>query len=129
MGMADVCRMREHSSKRFSAVAYRVLFFLRDLSAGLSVFRQIEERIVAESVLPVDAVGDHAFHRAAHNVLGAVGEYCPHSRDEPCRAILVGDVFHALHDLFHLVVVIRVVTEIARGIDAGLAAKGVDHKT
>ena len=119
---------RHHGAQGFAAVADGIFLLLRDLGAGLAVFGQIEEGVIAEAILPADLTADHALHGAANHVLGSVRENGADRRDESGGALLVGHILHALHDLTHLVVVIRVVSQVAGGIDTGLAAQRIDHK-
>ena len=109
-------------------MADRVFLLFRDLGACLSVLGKIEERIIAKAVLSIDAVSDQAFHGTEYHMFAAIGKDSGDSCYEPCSPFRFRHILHSLHDLFHLVVIIRVTTEIAGGVDTGLPVQRIDHK-
>ena len=99
-------------------MAYGVLLLLCHLGGGHAEFRDIEDRIVAESAVSHGLLVQYAAHFASYRKFGAVRPYDSYAAHELGCPLLFRHVLEHLEDLRKLLGICGILTAESGGINA-----------
>ena len=114
----DILQKLTHRTECLAAMRNRVLFLRRQLRRGLAILREVEDRIISETMLPLRLMGDQALEDAFCVEDTSVCKCSADIAGEVCRAFIPLRIAKLMDDACILHIIRGILTEVAGTVNA-----------